>query len=160
MLNGAAISGATGSSYSITTVGSGSAGNYSVEVSNAYGSMTSNASDLEPIVSQQSIESGQSATFTASPGGGGPFTYQWQFNEANLSGATGQSYTINDAQPGQGGIYTVIITGPGGNTSSSYNLVVNSPQTGDVPALPRGALALLALLLVLAGAHRGRFATG
>ncbi len=160
MLNGAAISGATENSYSIMTVGSGSAGNYSVAVSNVYGYTTSNAATLVPVVSQQVIQSTQSVTFTAVPGAGGPFTYQWQFNGTGLSGATGQSYTISDAQPNQGGIYTVIITGPDGSTSSSYSLVVNSPQTGDVPALPRGALALLALLLVLAGARRGRFATG
>ncbi len=87
-------------------------GNYAVEVSNAYGSATSNASTLIPVVSQQEIASGQSVSLTASPIGGGPFTYQWQLNGVDLSGATGETLTISNAQSAQGGIYTVIISGP------------------------------------------------
>jgi hypothetical protein len=45
-LNGAAISGVTGSSYSISSAQSGNAGNYTVVVSNVMGSVTSSMAIL------------------------------------------------------------------------------------------------------------------
>src|SRR5262249_3673529 len=36
----------------------------------------------------------QSVTFNVVPGGTGPFTFQWQRNNMDIMGATGQSYTL------------------------------------------------------------------
>ena len=44
--NGAAISGATGANYTISTVSTTSAGNYSVVLTNSAGTVTSNAATL------------------------------------------------------------------------------------------------------------------
>jgi len=153
LLNGTAISGATASAYTIAEIAASSAGNYSVAVSNAYGGVTSNVSALVPVVSQQVIQLGQSATFTATAEGTGPFTYQWQFNGTAISSATGPSYTLSNALGNQGGIYTVAVTSPSGTISSSFSLVVNVPQS-DVPALPAWSLAILALLLLDRGCQR------
>lgn len=153
LFNGTHISGATGNSYTIADTTSGSAGNYSVEASNTYGNVTSNASQLVIVVSQQVIQVGQSATFTATPSGTGPFTYQWQFNGNAIGLATGQSYTVSGAQQNQGGIYTVVITSPSGNVSSSFSLVVNI-DVGDTPTMPAWGLAVLALLLLVAASGK------
>lgn len=149
-LDGTPISGATGSSYTVDDPTAGSTGNYSVEVSNVLGSVTSNQSQLVPVVSQQITDIGQSATFTANPSGEGPFTYQWQFNGENINSATDQSYTVSNAQSNQSGIYTVVIESPDGSTSASFSLIVPSA----VPAMPPWGLATLVLLNLVVGSVR------
>ena len=68
---------------------------------------------------------GQSPTFTiALTNGTGPFTYQWQLNGTNLSGARFSSYTAYSASPANAGIYTCIVTGAVGSASSSALLTV------------------------------------
>ena len=77
--NGTAISGATSATYSIPSVVSTSGGDYSVTVSNAFGSVTSTAATLIPLSAQpvaQTVVAGQNATFSVSPAGTGPFSYR------------------------------------------------------------------------------------
>jgi Immunoglobulin I-set domain len=74
-----------------------------------------------PIASQAAVE-GQSVSFTETPTGTGPFTYQWQLNGVNLanggniSGATTNVLTISDATIADAGAISVLITnGVGSN---------------------------------------------
>ena len=88
---GVDISGATNSTYTISPVSSGDAGNYSVAVSNSCTSVTSaNAAltvNAPPSITtppaDQVICAGQSATFSVTAGGTNP-TYQWRKNGGNI----------------------------------------------------------------------------
>ena len=139
--NGAAISGATSSSY--TTPAETTADNaaqFTVVVTNSVGSVTSSAAILTvnpppvapSITTQplsQTITAGQSATFSVTAAGTAPMSYQWQKNGAAISGAISSSYTTpaetiaDDAAP-----FTVVVTNSVGSaTSSAAILTVNAP---------------------------------
>jgi hypothetical protein len=67
-LNGAAISGATGNSYSVSSAQAGNAGNYTVVVSNVMGSVTSSVAMLTVNAAGGGGSNGGGG---GSPGGGG-----------------------------------------------------------------------------------------
>src|SRR5208283_4293956 len=110
--NGAAISGATSASYTINSVAAGNAGTYTVVATNSAGTVTSSGAVLtvtaQPV--SQTVGAGSSVTFTVVASGTPAPTYQWQFNGANISGATSTSYTIASAAAGNAGTYTVVAT--------------------------------------------------
>ena len=67
------------------------------------------------------------ATFSVVAGGTTPLTYQWQKNNANISGATSASYVTPATVSGDNGAtFRVIVTNPVTNiTSNSATLTVN-----------------------------------
>jgi Immunoglobulin I-set domain len=75
----------------------------------------------------QTVTVGQTATFSVAVAGTAPFTYQWQKNNANISGATSASYTTPATVLGDNGAtFRVIVTNPVTNiTSNSATLTVN-----------------------------------
>ena len=144
--DGTAISGATSSSYTISSIALGDEGSYSVAVTNSYGTVTSTSSQLLPVFSQLQVAEGQPASFTVSPEGDGPFTYQWEFAGMTISGAVSATYSISSTTAMDTGIYSVIVTNAEGSTTSNFSLVVNSSE--DSPTLPPWALLSLGILLV------------
>ncbi len=68
-------------------------------------------------MSAQAVPVGGSATFTAQVTGSA--TFQWQYNGVNIPGATGQTYTVANVQPGNTGIYTVLLNGSTTNSQSA-----------------------------------------
>jgi hypothetical protein len=131
-LNGSNLNGATLSTYDAT-----SAGNYSVVVSNTCGSSTSNVISVTTgaapsaaitATGPTTFCAGGSVTLTANTGTG--FTYQWQLNGSNISGATSSTY---DA--GTSGNYSVIVSDSCGNSIS--NII-----TVDVISAPGSAGAI------------------
>ncbi|MGH7980736.1 MAG: immunoglobulin domain-containing protein, partial [Limisphaerales bacterium] len=76
-------------------------------------------------VTSQAAVQGQSVSFTESPTGNGPFTYQWQLNGANLvnggniSGVTSSTLTISDAAIADAGTLTVNITNATGSSAAA-----------------------------------------
>lgn len=132
---GVNIAGATSSSYTITGVVTGNAGNYDVVVSGyCPPSVTSVSVSLTvntaaAIVTQplaQTICAGANVTFNVSATGTG-LSYQWRKGSINIAGATSSSYTITGAVAGDAGSYDVVITGtcPPAITSNSATLTVN-----------------------------------
>jgi uncharacterized protein YpmS len=125
--NGANISGATGTSLTLNNVQASDAGNYSVIVTNAGGSIASAAAVLTvwvppSIVSQPQSRTnvvGTSAAFTVAPNGTAPFAYQWQFNGADITGATGPTFTIGNVQTSDAGSYAVVVTNSAGLVTSA-----------------------------------------
>ncbi len=100
---------------------------------------------LPPTITTQpvaaSVNQGQSATFTVAATGTAPLTYQWRRNGVTISGATGASYTIGNAQPSAAGSYTVLITNVAGNvTSSAAELIINTAPV--FTSQPRAQTAL------------------
>lgn len=81
--------------------------------------------------SSQTITLGQSATFSVMVTGTTPFTYQWQKNNAKISGATTSTYTTPATVSGDtGATFRVIVTNPVTSiTSNSATLTVNPVVT-------------------------------
>ena len=134
--NGSNISGATGSSYTISSAKSSDAGSYTVTVSNSAGSVTSTAATLavniKPTITTQSksqtVNEGSSVTFSVVAIGTAPLKYQWKKNGSDISGATSASYTISSAKSSDAGNYTVTVSNSAGSvTSSAVTLTVNVP---------------------------------
>lgn len=70
------------------------------------------AKETYPVVPQSQTKGiGQSVTFTVSAEGDGPFFYQWNYNGSPIDGATSTSYTKNDLQIEDSGVYTVQVIG-------------------------------------------------
>lgn len=70
---------------------------------------------------------GSTVSFTVSVSGTPPFSYQWNHNGATISGATNESLTLANVQPGQAGTYLVRITNVVGSAEASATLTVNLP---------------------------------
>ncbi len=87
-----------------------------------------------PVISTQpksiTVDANTPATFSVVASGKPPLTYQWQFNGANLPGATNASYSLPNAQPANAGQYGVIVSNNDGPTPSSpANLAINTLPT-------------------------------
>ena len=138
--NGAAIAGATSSSYTTPAeTASDSGAQFSVVVSNSAGTVTSNAAILTvnapPAVTAQPVNQtvavGQTATFSVTATGTAPLSYQWRKNGANISGATASAYTTPaTASTDNGAQFSVVISNAAGSvTSNTATLTVNVPPT-------------------------------
>lgn len=146
--DGTAISGATYSSYSISTTQAADAGAYSVTVSNAAGHVTSAAATLTVLpplapsfsfsVTQQSVAVGANLTLSApslynysNNGPVGPYTYQWFKDGSAISGAVGSTYTLSTAQLTDAGTYAVAVTNAGGTVAAPPTEVAVTPAAGS-----------------------------
>jgi uncharacterized delta-60 repeat protein len=147
---GVNISGATAATLTLTNVQAASAGLYSVVVSNPFGSATSTNALLSLktppsfLAHPQSLTvfKGSNASFSVTPGGDGPFTYQWRFGGTNLAGATNNPLTLTNVQTNQAGLYSVVLTSPYGSaTSSNATLTVLDPPVIIVQPVSVSALA-------------------
>lgn len=147
--NGASISGATSSSFSIASVGNSDAADYSVVVSNSAGSITSSSATLTvtaaataPSITSQpqsvAVTVGNTVNFNVVSTGSVPLSYQWKKNGSNLSGATSATLTLSNVQIADAGDYTVVVSNSAGSaTSASAALTVNptlsAPSIGTAP---------------------------
>jgi len=62
---------------------------------------------------------GASVTFTAAANSSPAPTYQWQKNGAPITGATAGGLTLNNVQPDDAGLYSVVATNTHGSTTSA-----------------------------------------
>jgi len=77
----------------------------------------------------QSAFEGSAASFTVSAVGDMPLTYQWQFDNANIPGATGQTILIPSVNYTNAGLYQVIVSNSvSGATSLPAQLTVLDPS--------------------------------
>jgi Domain of unknown function (DUF4091)/Immunoglobulin domain/Immunoglobulin I-set domain len=141
--NAVAINGATSSTYTTpVTANSDNGSQFTVLVSNAVGSATSNAATLtvnatsvapsittQPI--SQTVTAGQTATFNVVAIGTAPLGYQWQKNGTSISGATSASYTTPATTTADSGSqFAVVVSNSAGSvTSNTAALTVN----GTIP---------------------------
>ncbi len=135
------IAGATGNSFTVADVQTTNTGNYSVVVSNAYGSVLSSdallALGVAPAITtqpqSQRVIAGNTATFNAIATGSPRLNYQWRQNGTNIYGdQTGgisgpsNSYSRKNVQTADAGGYSVVIGNEfGAVTSSIATLVVS-----------------------------------
>jgi glucose/arabinose dehydrogenase len=119
--------GPDGSLYGLAR-GTGAAAGAGVVVKVSY--TGSNAPVIATNPQSQTITVGQPVTFTVAASGAAPFTYQWQRNGSDISGATGASYTIGAVQASDNAAtFRCVVTNASGNaTSNSATLTVTSNQ--------------------------------
>jgi len=128
--DGTNIPGATSATYSLLTIQNSDAGNYYVVVQNGGGSVTSatvtvTVLSAPTIVTQpasQMVTAGGTATFSVTPIGTSPFTYQWYLNASSLGNSHG-ARTASYSKPGVGtsdtGSYFVVVGNSYGSVTSS-----------------------------------------
>ena len=88
----------------------------------------------------QTVTAGDTATFTVVASGTGPLTYQWKRGTTNV-GTNSATLTLTNAQTGDAGSYTVVVTNSAGTaTSNAATLSVNAVTLRD-PENPAGAVA-------------------
>jgi purine nucleoside phosphorylase len=125
--NSTALSDATNSALALTNVQTTDAGNYTVVVTNSWGSMTSAVATLTVLVppgittqpQSQAVVVGQSPTFSVTASGTAPFSYQWRFNGTALPGATSLALTLSNVQSNKAGSYLVVVTNAAGSVTSA-----------------------------------------
>src|SRR5262249_26352054 len=97
---------------------------------------TVTAPSITSQLASQSVNAGQSATFSVTATGTDPLSYQWQKQISgtwtNLSGATSASFTLSSAQVAEAGQYRVVVTNSAGSaTSNAATLTVNTVVVGN-----------------------------
>ena len=125
--NGQDLAGATGASFVITNLQPSNAGNYSVVLTNAAGSVTSAVAVLTVWVAPaftlqpQSLTNiaGTVATFNAAGSGNPVPVLQWLFNGNPLVGGTSPALILSNVQPANAGSYSAILSNAAGSVTSS-----------------------------------------
>ena len=139
-------------------------GNYSVVVSNAYGTATSVnavlALGFAPAITahpqNQRVIEGNTATFTVIATGTSRLNYQWRQNGTNLygeqpggvngtGGSSGEIYSRVNVQPAHAGDYSVVIANGFGSITSSIATLVVSVRPQLSPLQLVGGLAQFSL---------------
>lgn len=155
--NGVVIAGATDAIYvtpALTLADEGS--KYSVRITNADGSVTSNEATLTvkpgPTLtgqpSSQSVALGASASFTVA-GSGEQLVYQWYRDELPISGANAATYTISATTAADdGAVLRAYVINPGGFVvSQAATLTVNAAPAITIQPVSQTLVAGDALAL-------------
>ena len=151
--SGTPLAGATSPGYTISSTQAADAGNYSVTVTNAAGSVTSASASLTvaavataPVITAQpvsaTVNAGASISFTVSVNGTAPFSYQWSKNGAPLSGATTATYTLASPQPADTGAYAVTVSNSAGFVTSTSAALTVSAAPPVITMQPQGAVTV------------------
>lgn len=125
-----------------------------------------------PVITQQpqnqSVTSGGNVTFSVTAGGNPAPAYQWSYNGAAISGATGAALTLSAVRTSDAGVFAVTVSNAlGSTTSSNATLTVTTPATppsagggsgsssGGGGGAPSGWFYLAAGLALLARCRQG-----
>ena len=109
---------------------------YPVSISSA---TTLNVLTFPSITSQptnQTVTSGNSASFSVTATGASPLCYQWRNNGTSIGGATNTSYGLSAARTSDAGSYTVVVTNTFGAVTSIVALLTVNKATPDVKTWP------------------------
>jgi hypothetical protein len=79
------------------------------------------------------VVAGNDVTFSVSPSGTRPITYQWLFNGNALVGATDSTLTVANVQTANGGLYSVVLSNSLGNATISGATLTVAPAPPCVP---------------------------
>jgi alpha-tubulin suppressor-like RCC1 family protein len=117
--NGEDVSGATGAYLVLTGAQLADAGDYSVRISNAWGSITGQVAQLEvdPLRLLAVTGTGRgvllgTAAFNVEAAGIEPISYQWQKDGIDIPGATGATLQLSPLAFADAGSYRVIVSNP------------------------------------------------
>jgi hypothetical protein len=138
------------------------AGDYRVQVTNAFGQILSQPAMLTVWVppaittppANQTVNVGSNVSFSVTATGTTPLRYQWQRNGNNLAGRTEDALTLGNVSLGDAGAYRVIVTNvAGAATSAVAVLTVQAPPV--ITAQPRGGFAAIGSRVTLSGSATG-----
>lgn len=139
--DGTPIAGATGTTLALANLTTDAAGAYTVVVTNAFGSVTSNPATLTvnaavaPVLSSFAPSSttltvGQRLSLGVSINDGSPpFTYQWLKNGTPLAGATNATFEVAAITPADAGSYSVQVRNAAGSATSREATVTVTAAT-------------------------------
>jgi hypothetical protein len=140
------ISGATSTTYSFTAQAADNAKQYRVVFTNSVGSTTSNAATLTintaPVIttqpSNQTVNAGQTTSFTSAASGNPTPTVQWQVSPngtdwSDISGATSATYSFTAQSTDNGKQYRAVFTNSAGSATSTAAIL--TVHTGPVITL-------------------------
>jgi sugar lactone lactonase YvrE len=130
LADGGNLSGAATTNLFLNPATTNDAGNYTVIITNAWGSVTSSIATLTvgspPVIISQpqslTVAAGGFASFNVTASSTPPVSYasyQWNFNGTTISGATNTSLVLSNVQPSQTGAYAVLVTNLFGSILSS-----------------------------------------
>jgi subtilisin-like proprotein convertase family protein len=147
--NAGNISGATTPTLTLTSVTGVDDATYAVVVANVAGAITSTPPARLTVVFKPSITTPpqslsvgvtSNATFSVVAGGTAPLSYQWRRGTTPISGATGTSYTLSNAQLADSGSqFTVVVTNAYDSITSAVAVLTVTSEAGV--ALPAGCVA-------------------
>ncbi len=120
------IAGATNATFNIIDAQPTNSDNYSVIVSNPFGSITSVVATVTVVFapsiasqpSNQTVAAGTTLTMAVSANGTDPLDYQWQNSNGSIPGQTNSSLVLNPALTNYSDNYTVVISNPYGAVTS------------------------------------------
>ncbi len=140
LANGGNISGATGATLTLTNVQLPDAGSYSVFVTNAGGTVSSNTMTLTVYApasapAGQHVTPGTSVMFAVTASASGSPAYQWKLNGVAIAGATSATYTVPNAQAGNMGFYSVTVTNSAGAVDSAVAILTVSGGSSRLTGL-------------------------
>jgi hypothetical protein len=133
LVNGGRISGATNATLMISNAQTNDSGTYWLVVTSGWGTLASSNAVLMVVSfptitvppTNQTVGLGSVVTFAVTAVGTAPLSYLWQVNGTALvnggriGGVTNFALTITNAQTGDDGGYTVIVTNSVGSVTSS-----------------------------------------
>ncbi len=136
------LPGATGTNYSIPSVALSDAGSYRVVVTNLAGTVTSTAATLtvqappqvtgDPV--SQTVNQGDTATFTVTATGTPAPTYQWRKGGTALPGKTAATLSLTNVLSADDGSYDCVVSNVVSTaTSAAATLSVRVPPTITTP---------------------------
>ena len=106
--------------------------------------LASTSSSSPSITSQpanETVNSGNTATFSVQASGTAPLTYQWQKNGSNISGATGSSYTTPVTSTSDNGeTFRVLVSNSKGSTTSN-SVTLSVKAVASAPTITSQALS-------------------
>ena len=148
MRDGVEIEGATDQTLNLNNLTGADEGIYSVRIANAAGTVESEIASVSVIV-PATVDSGQQGdsvvavgdpfTLTVNATGTPPFTYQWYKDGAPIDGATQDAFSVDAAQAGDAGRYSVVVSNAVGSIAGpAFNVtvidgvgIVSDPQNFD-----------------------------
>lgn len=151
--NGILIAGGTSDSLTLSGVQAGSAGTYTVTVTNAFGTAVSAAANVAvntpPVITlqpgPQATVAGGAANYSVVASGALPMTYQWRRNGANIAGATANALALTNLVAADAGNIDVVVTNAYGSVRSSLaQLTITSGPAAPVITSQPAARSVLA----------------
>ncbi len=143
--DGAAIPGATASSFTKSNVQTSDAGAYAVEVTSLAGQMvrgrvTSGNALLAVVVppADQTITYGGSATLSVATAGPSELGYQWRRNDSPIPGATSSVLAIARPRVADAGAYDVVVSVAFGQVTSAAATLTVNPRLLTITATSLG----------------------
>jgi hypothetical protein len=144
------IPGATSSSYTVLNAQTSHAGPYTLLLSSAYGSVTSQVAQVNvlapPSITVEpqglTVWAGTNTSLRVTAASTLPLSYQWRLNGTNVVGATNATLTLTNVRADQAGDYTVVVRNSvGAVTSTVAHLTVLSDAMRVLRLVGTNALA-------------------